>query len=131
MRIPTTTVSFEEEGYTNENGDSLWLKVPRSVLEGDVHEIQEQSRAIEKAGNDASPNDVRSMNIRVLDFVTDWNFDDSNGIALPTLQSIGPADTKDEEIQQRRIAVAAQIPVEVIQKTVASLTNQELSKRGS
>jgi len=112
MKIPVDTLSFEEQGYTTEKDEPLWLTLPRSVLEGYVYRIQQLSRSL---GDQPTPDQTRELSITVLELVRSWNFDDEDGAPLPTLRSV--ADSEEE-----RARIVAQVPMEVINAIVEKVT---------
>lgn len=123
MRIPTDRISFEEEGYTREDGTPLWLELPRSVREGYVYDIIKLNRQVSSSGEDASAEDARKLVIAALQLVSRWNFDDQHGEDLPVLSA---CETTEDEAR-----VVSEIPMEVVNRIVDKATNSESDKSPS
>lgn len=119
MKIPTDRLSFEKQGYTREDGEPLWLELPRSVREGYVYDIIGLNKQVSD-DEGASADDARRLVIAALVLVERWNFDDQNGDDLPVLKD---CDTTEEEAR-----VVQEIPMEVVNTIVDKATASEADK---
>jgi hypothetical protein len=122
MKIPTDRITFEEEGYTTEAGEPLWLELPRSVREGYVYHIIDLNRQV-SADENATAEDARKLVVAALQLVERWNFDDQEGNPLMVLKH---CQSPDEEAH-----VVQEIPMEVVNRIVAKATATEDDKSTS
>lgn len=103
MKIPAKTIDLGKElGY-----DGYFVKMPKSVREGWIHDFQELQK--EDEGN------TRLGNIRLLELVEEWNLDDETGSRLPLVREVEDNAAKGD--------ILSQVPVDVLVLLANSLTN--------
>jgi hypothetical protein len=101
MRIPTETVKFDDKGY-----EGYYVKMPRSVTEGFVYELQAMRK-----GDTTDRDSVRESNLKLLEQVQEWNLDGNDDSPWPGQVMPLVKDTKDPETRGQIIAC---IPIEII-----------------
>lgn len=112
MRIPSVEIKLDDMGYTG-----YFIKVPRSVKEGWVYDLQ-------KSGTGDDENAAEEMQdnaIKVLSLVTEWNLDDDDKAILPLISSF--ETVKDAKARhEKQVAVVREIPIELIKTITEKVT---------
>lgn len=112
-------------GWTTEKGEPIFVMVPIGVTEGFVREMGDLRGA--KEDGDLKDPGNRQANLKVLDLVVDWNFDDADGVPVPLTRTIKPGTKANDE---KRLAILASLPIELpgylanVTVTIKPLTDQ-------
>lgn len=109
MKFRVETIDLQKRyGWTTENGDPIYVKVPIGVTEGFVREMA-SLRGTDDKGEAKDPGN-RLANLQVLDLVIDWNFDDEHGKPIPLTNSIKPGTKANDE---KRLEILSKLPIEL------------------
>jgi len=122
LKTPSIDLKLGEDfGYTNEAGDPIVVKVPRSVKEGFVYDLGLIGADVKEDDKAGQAESARDTMLTVLTLVTGWNVDDDKGQVLPLIKDIVDKDPKKE--REARSKVLAETPIEVVKAIVDKVTS--------
>ncbi|MGV0984996.1 MAG: hypothetical protein ACOYB2_10605 [Limnohabitans sp.] len=117
MKFRVDTIDLHKRyGWTTNDGQPIFVKVPVGVTEGFVRDMAllrgtyPDDYADEKLRGEAKDPGNRQANLQVLDLVVDWNFDDEAGKPIPLTNSIKPGTKANDE---KRLVILSQLPIEL------------------